>query len=483
MVLAYKILKRTLGFMVVFFCVLLALLLLVDRDMPAVLQPDSGAATIYIIRGASVLTMEQNQASDDWTVVVEEGVITALGLDDSIVAPDGAEVIDGRGKTLLPGLIDMHVHLYDEAELAAFLSHGVTTVRNAGGMPFHLDLQRRLEARTILGPRLLTSGPIINELGGRNANILQVMVDGPDEARAVVRRQHEQGYGSIKIYSNLALDSYAAILEEAKRLHMPVFGHPVEGKPPPNDPMAKASFDLLLDDELVGLEHMESIVWHALDQEMDDDKARLLARKIAAAGLAIDPTLIVHHNLTELTRTKGAHLHRDEMEMFNPLVLLFDQGSLDFWASYGRDNEILLAEFYRRCVKIFHEEGVVFTVGTDSGAMATLPGSSVTRELELFVRAGLSPIEALKSATVHPARLLGMGDEIGRIRTGYKADLILVSGNPLVDVAAVEHPVGVMRGGIWFDQAEMMELHDTAKHPSMIRSLRHLIGLLLEKNH
>ena len=115
MVLAYRILKRTLGFIVVFFCVLLALLLLVDRDMPAVLQPDSGAATIYIIRGASVLTMEQNQASDDWTVVVEEGVITALGLDDSIVAPDGAEVIDGRGKTLLPGLIDMHVHLYDEA--------------------------------------------------------------------------------------------------------------------------------------------------------------------------------------------------------------------------------------------------------------------------------------------------------------------------------------------------------------------------------
>ena len=216
MVLAYRILKRTLGFIVVFFCVLLALLLLVDRDMPAVLQPDSGAATIYIIRGASVLTMEQNQASDDWTVVVEEGVITALGLDDSIVAPDGAEVIDGRGKTLLPGLIDMHVHLYDEAELAAFLSHGVTTVRNAGGMPFHLDLQRRLEARTILGPRLLTSGPIINELGGRNANILQVMVDGPEEARAVVRRQHEQGYGSIKIYSNPALDSYAAILEEAK---------------------------------------------------------------------------------------------------------------------------------------------------------------------------------------------------------------------------------------------------------------------------
>lgn len=481
MVFAYKILKGALAFVVVSLCLFFAALLFLDRDIPAALQPELGAATTYVIRGASVLTMEQNQANEDWSVVVDKGVISALGPSDSIVTPAGAELIDGRGKTLLPGLIDMHVHLYDEAELAAFLSHGVTTVRNAGGMPFHLELQRDLLARTILGPRLLTSGPIINEKNGRNTNILQVMVDGPDEARAAVRSHYERGYGSIKIYSNLALDSYAAILEEAQRLHMPVFGHPVEGKPPPNDPMAKASFDLLLDDELVDLEHMESIVWHALDQDMDDDRARLLARKIAAAGLAVDPTLIVHHNLTELTRTKGAHLRRDEMEMFNPLVLLFDQQSFDFWASYEGDNEIRLAEFYRRCVKIFHEEGVVLTVGTDSGAMATLPGSSVTRELELFVRAGLPPIEALKSATVHPARLLGMGDKIGRISVGYEADFILVNGNPLSDVAVVEHPVGVMHGGIWSDQADMAELHEAAKHPSLIRSLRHLIGVLWEK--
>ena len=481
MTLAGKILKTTLAFIIVVICLLLAVLLLVDRGIPAALKPDPDAVTTYVIRGASVLTMEQNLAHEDWAVVVQDGVISAVGPDDSIVAPDGAQVIDGRGKTLMPGLIDMHVHLYDEPELAAFLSHGVTTVRNAGGMPFHLDLQDRLEARTILGPRLLTSGPIINEKGGRNANILQVMVDGPDQARAVVRQQFEQGYGSIKVYSNLALDSYAAILEEAEKLNMPVFGHPVEGKPPANKPMAKASFDLLLDDGLVDLEHMESIVWHALDQDMDEDKARLLARKIAAAGLAVDPTLIVHHNLAELTRTRGAHIHRDEIEMFNPLVLLFDRGAFDFWASYESDSEIRLAEFYRRCVKIFHEEGVVLTVGTDSGAMVTLPGSSVTRELELFVRAGLTPLEALKSATVHPARLLQLGDEIGQIRVGYKADMILVNGDPLADVSVVEHPVGVLRDGLWLDQADLEALHEAAKHPSLIRSLRHLIGLLLAK--
>lgn len=423
MVLARRVMIATLVLIVLLFSLLLAVVSLVDRGMPAALEPDLGATTSYVIRGASVLTMEQNTIHENWAVVV----------------------------------------------------------RDAGGMPFHLELQDRLEANTILGPRLLTSGAIINERGGRNATILQVMVDGPDEARAVVRRQSEQGYGLIKVYSNLSLESYAAILEEAEKLDMPVFGHPVEGKPPANDPMAKASFDLLLDDGLVNIEHMESIIWHALDQDMNEDRARMLGRKMAAAGVVVDPTLIVHHNLTELTRTRGAHIQRAEMEMFNPLVLLFDQASFVFWANYERDNEIQLAEFYRRCVKIFHEEGVVLTVGTDSGVMVTLPGSSVTRELELFVRAGLTPFEALKSVTVHPARALELGDEIGQLRVGYTADMILVDGNPLADVSVVEHPLGVFQGGVWLNQGDLTELHEVAKHPSLVRSLRHLIGFLLEK--
>jgi imidazolonepropionase-like amidohydrolase len=482
MALVRRVLIAVLVLIVTLFSLLLVVLTFVDRGMPAALEPDMRATTSYVIRGASVLTMEDSTAHENWAVAVHDGVISALGPNDTIVTPDGAQVIDGQGKTLMPGLIDMHVHLYDEAELAAFLSHGVTTVRNAGGMPFHLELQDRLEASAILGPRFLTSGAIINEIGGRNANILQVMVDGPVEARAAVRRQFDNGYRMIKVYSNLSLESYAAILDEAEKLNMPVFGHPVEGKPPANDPMAKASFDLLLDDGLVDIEHMESIVWHALDQEMSEDKVRVLAQKMAAAGVVVDPTLIVHHNLTELTRTRGAHMQRDEMEMFNPLVLLFDQASIDFWSSYERDNEILLAEFYRRCVKIFHEEGVVLTVGSDSGAMVTLPGSSVTRELELFVRAGLTPLEALKSATTHPARALKLDDEIGQIREGFAADIILVDGNPLADISVVEHPVGVMRVGVWLNQTDLAELHEAAKHPSLVRSFRHLIGFILAKN-
>ena len=146
MILVRKILVATLASVALLVSLLLAVLTLADRGLPAALEPKQGAVTSYVIRGANVLSMEHNAAHENWAVVIDDGVISALGPNDSIDAPDNAQIIDGQGKTLMPGLIDMHVHLYDEVELAAFLSHGVTTVRNAGGMPFHLALQDRLEA-------------------------------------------------------------------------------------------------------------------------------------------------------------------------------------------------------------------------------------------------------------------------------------------------------------------------------------------------
>ncbi len=458
---------------------LISILIFVQRGTPEALKPSLDQATAYVIQSVQVISMDQDQAQENWTVVVRDGVITDVGPDAEITLPSDAEIIDGNGKTLLPGLIDMHVHVYDEADLAAFLSHGVTTVRNNSGMPFHLTMQDQIENGRILGPRLFTSGPILNEIGGRNVNELQQLVDGPMEARAAVRQQYDQGFRSIKLYSNLSIASYEAILDEAAELNMPVFGHPVEGLPPADQPYGREPFDHVLDDNLVTLEHMESIVWHALNDEMDEDKARNLARRIAAAGIAVDPTLTVHQNLTALIRTAGAHAERDEMDMFNPLVFLVEAGTYDFWASYEGNDREQLNDFYRRCVQIFHEEGVKLVVGTDAQAMVTLPGSSVIRELELFVQAGLSPFEALRSATIIPAELLGLEGKTGMIQTGYRADLILVEGNPLNDVSVLEHPTGVMLNGVWLDQADLDDLHEAARHPSLLRTVRRVIPFLL----
>jgi cytosine/adenosine deaminase-related metal-dependent hydrolase len=132
------------------------------------------------------------------------------------------------GRTLLPGLIDAHVHLWDEAELAAYLAHGVTSIRNMSGLPFHLAVARDIDAGDLLGPDLVTTGPILNS-PGPNQQDNHVLVTSAEEARAAVRRQHAQGYRTVKVYSNLYREAYEAILEESRRLGMALTGHTPEG--------------------------------------------------------------------------------------------------------------------------------------------------------------------------------------------------------------------------------------------------------------
>ena len=128
---------------------------------------------------------------------------------DRIVAAAAADgeppqtVIDGRGLYLMRGLTDMHVHLWDQVELGAYLAHGVTQIRNLSGMPFHLRLAQEIESGAVVGPRLVTSGPILNSAGA-NFQIIHERVETADEARAAVRRQHAAGFRTLKVYSNLS---------------------------------------------------------------------------------------------------------------------------------------------------------------------------------------------------------------------------------------------------------------------------------------
>ena len=168
------------------------------------------------------------EAETGKSVLIQGGVIRAVGAPSAFSTPDGALVIDGGGRTLLPGLIDAHVHLWDEAELAGYLAHGVTSVRNMSGMPFHLGLKRRIEDGRILGPDFVTTGPILNS-PGPNAQANHKLVSTPEEGRAEVRAQHAAGYRVVKVYSNLHRDIYEAILDETRERDMGVVGHTPEG--------------------------------------------------------------------------------------------------------------------------------------------------------------------------------------------------------------------------------------------------------------
>lgn len=451
---------------------------------PSALRVPSDRPDALLIENVSLISMRPGMPvlEEDQAILVVDGRIAAVGPTGTLeysAERDAAalQIIDGAGRTLLPGLIDAHVHVWDEAELSAYLAHGVTTVRNMSGMPFHLSLARRITDGRLLGPHILTTGPILNSPGA-NQQDHHVLVSTESQAREAVRRQYRQGYRAIKVYSNILPDPYHAILDEAHQLGMSVSGHPAEGQrtfDADRLPQFEIAFEDVLDDGLLTIEHLESIVWHALHDRLDLDAMRALAERIAASDVTVTPTLIAHDNLVRVARSQGEYLDREGDETINPLVRWLDASTREFWSSYDAEpREVPRAEFYREATLILHQANVPLIAGSDAGIFTNLPGRALTRELELLVASGLSPHEALVAATRQPAETFGLDDR-GQIAEGFRADLVLVNGDPLSDVTAMEYPDGVMLGGIWLDENDLEEMRNAARQGSVLRTVRHLI--------
>lgn len=441
---------------------------------PAALRVDDATARSHVITDVNVYDPALGELRTGQTVLVVDGVIRELG--EGEAPPADLPVIDADGQVLMPGLIDMHVHLLDEAELAANLAYGVTTIRNLGGMPFHLGMAERIERRDLLGPRLLTTGTIINERDSRSVHGLQSLVSSEAEARAVVQDQYAAGYRHLKVYSNLSRESFAAVRDEADRLGMTLSGHPVEGMP--DDPL---DIGATLDAGFATIEHVESIVWHALQDDQDPDRARALAARFAEAGATVSPTLIVHQNLALITERGEAHLNRPEMAGFNPVMYGFEAETYEFWVGFQSDNRSVMQAFYVEMTGYLHEAGVELVVGTDAGVMVTPFGYSVSQEIELLVDAGLTPDEALAAATVNPARALGMAGEIGCVDAGCRADFILLPSDPRADLSVLRRPTGVMRDGLWLDETRLAALSDRSEHPSEPRTWWRLLRFMVSR--
>ncbi len=449
---------------------------------PSALKPSRGAAPAILIDNVRIISMAPGapEAEAGRSVLIEDGVITAVGPAGTLNAPDGARRIEAAGVTLAPGLIDAHVHVWDEAELAGYLAHGVTGLRNMGGMPFHLPLAERIETGRILGPDFKTTGPILNSPGPNQQDIHQLVVTA-EEARAAVEQQYAAGYRALKTYSNLRPEPYEAILEEAARRGMSVSGHTPEGERGhgvPYDKPFEIAFNDALDRNYQTIEHVESIVWHGLRDQLDEAAMRVLAAEIAASGSAVTPTLIAHDNLVRVARSKGAYLERPGTEAINPLLKKFDAHTYERWTNADPDaREAPRAAFYLVATRLLHEAGAPLVAGTDAGIFTNIPGSAITRELELLVKAGLTPHEALQTATVNAADVLGF-QKTGRIAPGYRANLILVDGDPLRDVSLVENPQGVILRGVYLDRAKLDDLQRGAGQTSFLRTARRALAML-----
>ncbi len=409
-------------------------------------------------------------------VLVKDGKILAVrDSEDGLSAP---ESVDGAGRTMLPGLTDMHVHIWDEAELGAYLSWGVTKVRNMSGLPFHLPLAERIEAGEVMGPHLITTGPILNS-PGPNAQINHQMVVTADEARAAVAWQVEQGFTRLKVYSNLTREAYEAIIEEASARGLPVSGHTPEGVREAGMPEEKPfdiSFEEVLDDHFESIEHIESIVWHGLRNRHDEAAAHALAREIIAADVPVTTTLLAHRNLLLVAETDGAATTRPGTDLLNVVEQQTEVDHFAFWA--GQDPALAAkdAAFYARVADIFEDEGVTLLAGTDAGIFTNIPGKSLGEELVLLVNAGLTPYEALRAATYTPSAVLGTVGQDGCIGAGCAADLVLLPCDPLEDIACATEPAGLVYRGQWLDRAALDGLRASSAQQDPERTMTNVFG-------
>ena len=439
---------------------------------------------VYLIRNVSVVAMTGAPTRAYDVVVRGRSIAQLLPANRAQVA--GATVIEGKGKYLIPGLIDTHVHLKQADPLLLFVVNGVTTVQNMSGQPWHLERRKQIAEGTVLGPRILTTGPTTAQVG----------VPGPDDAEKLVRGQKAAGYDAIKMYGSdgsgeMSLETYHRLITVAHSLGLRVVGHAPRNQP----------FQVVLDEDQNSIDHMEEIVYthrpfarllqpyidvqfQRATPEVRDSLARIpvpdfaaqlrgeidaLARAVKASGLAVTPNLVYFRNIQWMT-TDSIHalLRGPELAYAAPGQRLNWSPMLNRYRNAWSGSRELVSRYLDRAVELeyamtaaFHRAGVPLMTGTDSEGLGAQPGFSLHTELELLVHCGLSPLEALQAATSVPARELRIADSVGSVEPGKVADLVLLDADPLADIGNTRRIAGVMRAGRWIPQSAAQAMLDS----------------------
>ena len=419
----------------------------------------SAQTTAFV--NVNVVPMTSETVIGQQTVVVNNGVIAALGPVDETPIPKGAKVIDGTDRFLMPGLAEMHAHVpaasSDDLDrnFSLYVANGVTTIRGMLGQPSHIDLRERLNNGTVFGPRLVTSGPSFN---GRS-------VAGANQAREMVRDQHRSGYDFVKIHPGLTAEEFEAVAETANELGMPFAGHvPVAVGVARALQLGMATIDHL-DGYFAALLPVGSDGFGGyggffdvmLAAELDAERIPEIARATAEAGTWNVPTQVlveVRINATptaELRSQPGMrYVPKDTVERW-----VASKEALLAERDFNPQVAALAIELRRRVILELHKAGAGLLLGADSPQVFNVPGFSLHRELDALVAAGLTPYEALRTGTVAVAEFFD--SNAGMVAVGRDADLVLLNANPLEDVRHAHRIHGVMLRGTWYSADSLSE--------------------------
>jgi imidazolonepropionase-like amidohydrolase len=441
----------------------------------------SASAPFTAFVDVTVIPMDRERLLEHQTVIVRDGRIDLIGNSGQVEVPSDAMVIDGRGKYLMPGLVDMHVHVEYPNDLLLFVANGVTSVRNMWGntdkklrfgLPDQLELKKQITAGKLFGPTIYTAGPIMD---GTPANHpLMDSFTSPEDAAASVAWQKAQGYDFIKVYDHLSPEVYEAILTAADEQDMPVVGHV---------PFA-VGVDGVLESEQLTIEHLTGYV----DPDevkfiIPEDQLDEYAQRTKAAGVWNCVTLTEYPKskqtpdvFDQLQRQPGMIYQSPSTRLLSPFMYYMAAKSHTY---EGEDYPQRVAELNRRMVQALHEAGAGILLGTDAAQAYHLAGFSVHDELALLVEAGLTPYEALAAGTKNAAIAMGRETEFGLVAEGQRADLLLLNANPLENVAHANDRAGVLLRGRWYINEELQGMLADLANSHTPTLLERLLPLVL----
>jgi imidazolonepropionase-like amidohydrolase len=395
----------------------------------------------------------------DAAVVIEGDTILAAGARTSVAIPKDAAIIDTQGKTILPGLWDMHAHFEQVEWGPIYLATGATTVRDCGNeLEFITAVRDAIRDGRGLGPRLLLAGVVD---GTGTAAIGVQRVDNPEQARYWVNRYHDAGFQQMKIYSSMKSENVAAVAANAHHLGMTVTGHVPQGM---------NAFQAI-EDGMDQINHIQYVV-----DVMIPESRKLPERPTRDQRMAAITTI----NLDSPEAKKAVAFFKQHRTVIDPtmaLMELFTASPSHPFTSFEPGAAKVapeLAEQYMTpagppdpkdetrqavlqkelaIVGALHRAAVPIVAGTDQA----VPGHSLYREIELYVQAGFTPMEAIQAATIVPARVMGLDKQVGTVEPGKKADVIVLGANPLEKISNIRTVEKVVTGGTMYDTAPLWE--------------------------